>query len=65
MVGLAMAMGGLLALSLMLPGPQVCGPGTVTPVTAHARSVPAGRHPACATWQGPPGRERQSRLSPH
>jgi len=50
-IGLAMATGGLLTLSLMLPGPQVCAPGTVTPVAAHARSVPTGRQPACATQQ--------------
>jgi hypothetical protein len=47
-VGLAMATGGLLTLSLMLPGPQVCAPGTGTPVAAHTRSVPTGRQPVPA-----------------
>ena len=39
-VGLAMAMGALVTISLTLPGPQACAPGTVTPVAAHTRSVP-------------------------
>jgi len=48
-VGLAMATGALLTLSLMRPGPQVCAPGTVIASAAHTRPVPAGRQPACAT----------------
>jgi hypothetical protein len=51
-VGLAMATGALLALSLMLPSPRVCAPGTVAPASAHTRSVPAGHQPACAPQQG-------------
>jgi len=50
-IGLAMATGALLTLSLMLPGPQACGPGTVTTVAAHTRSVPTGRQAACASQQ--------------
>jgi hypothetical protein len=49
-VGLAMATGALLTLSLMAPGPQVCAPGTVTTVAAHTQ-FPAGRQPVCATQQ--------------
>jgi hypothetical protein len=64
-VGLAMATGVLLTLSLMLPGPQVCAPGTVTPVAAHARSVPTGRQLACATQQEKPTNPSQSRLYAH
>ena len=57
-VGLAMATGALLALSLMVPGPQLCAQGTVTPVAAHTR-FPAGRQPICATQQN-----KLSRTSP-
>ena len=49
-VGLAMATGALLALSLMVPGPQLCTQGTVTPVAARMR-FPAGRQPDCTTQQ--------------
>jgi hypothetical protein len=49
-VGLVMATGALLTLSLMALGPQVCAPGTVTTVAAHTR-FPAGRQPVCATQQ--------------
>jgi hypothetical protein len=49
-VGLAMATGALLTLSLMVPGPQACPPGTVTTVAAHTR-FPAGRQPVCTTQQ--------------
>ena len=49
-VGLAMATGALLALSLMVPGPQLCTQGTVTPVAAHTW-FPAGRQPICAAQQ--------------
>src|ERR1700683_1825475 len=34
LIGLAMATGALLTLSLMLPGSQACAPGTVNPVAA-------------------------------
>jgi hypothetical protein len=61
LVGLAMATGALLTISLMLPGPQVCAPGTVTPVAAQARSVPPGRQPACASKQTKPTSTSQSR----
>ena len=64
-VGLAMVTGALLTLSLMLPGPRACAPGTVTTVAAHARSVPAGRQPGCATQQNEPGKTRQSGLYAH
>ena len=64
-VGLAMATGVLLTLSLMLPGPQVCAPGTGTPVAAYARSVPTGRQPACATQQNKPTNTSQSGLYAH
>ena len=57
-VGLAMATGALLALSLMMRGPQLCAQGTVTPVAAHMR-FPAGRQPVCATQQ-----DKLSRTSP-
>ena len=57
-VGLAMATGALLALSLMMPGPQLCAQGTVTPVTAHMR-FPAGRQPVCPAQQN-----KLSRTSP-
>ena len=56
-VGLAMAAGALLALSLMLPGPQLCAQGTATPVAARMR-FPAGQQPGCATQQ------KLSRTSP-
>ena len=63
-VGLAMATGVLLTISLMMPRPQVC-PGAVTPVAAHARSAPAGRQLACATQQEKPTNTSQSRLYVH
>jgi hypothetical protein len=49
-VGLAMATGALLALSLMVPGPQLCAQAAVIPVAAHTR-FPAGRQPVCAPQQ--------------
>jgi hypothetical protein len=64
-VGLAVATGALLTLSLMLPGPQVCAPGAVTPVAAHARSVSPGRQGACATQQNEPSDTSQSGPSVH
>jgi hypothetical protein len=63
-VGLAMATGALLALSLMLHSPQGCAPGMVTPVTTQARSVAIG-HPACATQQTKPGKTSQSGAYAH
>jgi hypothetical protein len=54
-VGLAMATGALLALSLTLSGPQVC-PGTGTLAAAHTRSVSTARQPACAPQQNTPSR---------
>lgn len=64
-VGLAMATGALLTLSLMLPGPQVCVPGNVPPAAAYGRSVPTGRQPACATQQTKPAGTSQSGLHAH
>jgi hypothetical protein len=55
LVGLTMAAGGLLTLSLLMYGPQVCIPSAVTTVAAHARPVPTGRQPGCATQQNKPG----------
>lgn len=62
LVGLTMATGALLTLSLLLPGAQVCVPTVTTPV-AHVRSVPTGREPACATQQNKPAKASQSGLS--
>jgi len=64
LVGLAMATGALLTLSLLLPDPQVCIPAVTAPV-AHARSVPTGRQPGCATQQNKPAKASQSGLSAH
>jgi hypothetical protein len=64
LVGLAMATGALLTLSLLLPGPRVCIPTVTTPV-AYARSVPTGGQPACATQQNKPAKASQSGLSAH
>ena len=64
-VGLAIATGVLLTLSLMLPRTQVCAPGAVTPVATYARSVPTGRQLACATQQKEPANTSQSRLYVH
>ena len=50
-LGLAVATGALLTLSLMAPAPQLCAPGMATPVAAHALSVPAGRQPGCPAQQ--------------
>jgi hypothetical protein len=63
LVGLTMAAGGLLTLSLLMSGPQVCVPSTVATVAPHARSVPTGRQPACATQQNKPGKTSQSVLT--
>jgi hypothetical protein len=51
LIGLAMATGALLTLSLMLPGPQACAPGTVNPVAAQTQSVPIERPRVCTTQQ--------------
>ena len=64
LIGLAMATGALLTLSLLLPDPQVCIPAVTAPV-AHARSVPTGRQPGCATQQNKPGKTSQSGLYAH
>ena len=65
LVGLAMATGALLTISLLLPGSQVCVPSTVTTVAAHAPSDPTGRQPGCATQQNKPGKTSQSGLYAH
>jgi hypothetical protein len=62
LVGLTVATGALLTLSLLLPGPQVCGPSTVTTVAERARPVP---QPGCATQQNKPGKASQSGLNAH
>lgn len=51
LIGLAMATGALLTLSLMLPGSQACAPGSVSPVTAQTQPVPIGRPRTCPTQQ--------------
>jgi hypothetical protein len=63
LVGLTMATGVLLTLSLLMSGPQVCVPSAVATVAPHARSVPTGRQPACATQQNKPGKTSQSVLT--
>jgi len=62
LIGLAMATGALLTLSLMLSGPQACTPGAVTPVAARAQSVPTGRPRACTTQQHKTSETSQSGL---
>jgi hypothetical protein len=60
-VGLAMATAALLTLSLLAPGPpQVCVPGMVTPIAAHAQSVPAGRQHGCPAQQNKLSKTSQS-----
>jgi len=59
LVGLAMATGALLMLSLRLSGPPAC-PGTVTAVAPRMQYVPAGRQPACTPQQANPGKPSQS-----
>jgi hypothetical protein len=63
-VGLAMATGALLALSLTLPSPPVCQ-SAVTPVAGYTRTVPTGRQPACTPQQDKPSATRQSGLDAH
>jgi hypothetical protein len=65
LVGLAMATGALLTISLLLPGPQACVTSTVTTVAAHAPSVPTGHQPGCPTQQNKPGKTTQSGLYAH
>jgi hypothetical protein len=60
LVGLTVATGVLLALSLLLPVPPVCVASTVTTVAQHARPVPPGRQPGCAIQQNKPGKASQS-----
>jgi Protein of unknown function (DUF3040) len=60
LAGLALAIGTLVAISLTLPGPQVCPAGTVTPVAAHPLSVPTARQPACALQPNKPSETSQS-----
>jgi gentisate 1,2-dioxygenase len=62
LVGLAMATGALLTISLLLPSPQVCVPSTVTTVAANAPPGSTGRQPGCATQQNKPGNTSQSGL---
>jgi hypothetical protein len=59
MVGLAMAVGVLLGISLLLPSPQVCRSGTVSPVAARVHSVPAEPQPACPAQPAQPGNTSQ------
>ncbi len=63
LVGLTMVAGVLLTLSLLMSGPQVCVHSTVATVATHARSVPTGRQPACATQQNKPDKTSQSVLT--
>jgi hypothetical protein len=65
LVGLTVATGVLLTLSLLLPVPQVCVASTVTTVAQHARPVPPGRQPGCAIQQNKPGKASQSGLYAH
>jgi hypothetical protein len=61
LVGLAMATGALLILSLRLSGPLVC-PGTVTAVAARMQHAPTVRQPACTSQQAKPG--KPARVAP-
>jgi hypothetical protein len=64
---LALAIGALVTISLMLPGPRECAPGTVIPAAALTRSVAAGHQAACATQQKEPSSTsptKQPRPSP-
>jgi hypothetical protein len=62
LIGLAMAAGALLTLSLMLPGPQACAPGTVNPVAAQTQPVRIGRPRVCTTQQHKTSETSQSGL---
>ena len=54
-VALVMAIGVLAGISLLLPRPQVCASGTVSPVAARVQSVSAGHEPACPAPPPAPG----------
>jgi hypothetical protein len=58
-IGLAMATGALLSLSLTLPSPPAC-PGAVAHVAAYTRPVPTVRQVACAPRQVEPSTTNQS-----
>src|ERR1700743_3073887 len=62
LIGLALAIGTLVTISLILPRPQPCAVVTATPAAAQAHSVPGGRQPACPSWQGKPGGTSQGGL---
>ena len=62
LIGLAMATGALLTLSLMLPGSQACAPGGVSPVAAQTQPVPIGRPRTCTTQQDKTTETSQSGL---
>ena len=53
--GMALAIGVLVGISLLLPKPQACSSGTVSPVAAHVHSVSAEPQPACPTQPAQPG----------
>ena len=55
LVGLAMVTVALFALSLTLPGRQMC-PGMAFSVAARTQSVPAGRQLACPIQPSKPGK---------
>ena len=64
-IGLAMATGVLLSLSLtLLPSPPAC-PSTVARVAAYTRPVPAVRQLACAPQQVKPSTTSQSEPAAH
>ena len=58
-IGLAMATGALLSLSLTLHSPPAC-PSAIAHVAAYARPVPTGRQLACAPQQVKPSTTIQS-----
>jgi hypothetical protein len=57
LIGLAMATGALLALSLTLQSQRLCAPGTITAVAAHVRSLQPA---ACAVQQNNPSTTSQT-----
>jgi hypothetical protein len=59
LVGLAVAAGVLLSLSLTLPSPATC-PSAGAQAAAYTRPVPTGRPPACAPQQVRPSATNQS-----
>jgi Protein of unknown function (DUF3040) len=58
-VGLSMAIGVLLGISLLLPSTQECRSGKVSPVAARVHSVPAEPQPACPTGPAKQGNPNQ------